>query len=104
MSKAKHPRAIVKEMDPNLKEDDEGFKAAMVLVGAAQVGTSAEKIAERTGLPRSLVRKYVKRARQQRIFQRDQIACDWFDEEHGGVAFWLDVCVLRGLMNKKAGK
>lgn len=95
-------RKVVRKMDPKLSEQDESFNAALVLVGAAEVGTNADKIAERTGLARKVVRGYTKRLREQGVFKGDKIACEWHDKEHGGVAFWLDVCVARGLMNRTA--
>lgn len=98
---SKHPRTIVKELDPKLSEKDGAFAAAMVLIAASQVGTKADRIAKRTGLKRELVRAYNRRLREQGIFTKDgKIACDWFDKESGGIAFWMDVAVAEGLMQK----
>lgn len=97
----KHPRTIVKEMDPNLSEEDGAFAAAMVLIAATQVGTKADRIAKRTGLKREVVRAYNRRLREQGVFIKNgKIACEWFDKKTGGIAFWMDVSVAEGLMNR----
>jgi hypothetical protein len=97
----KHPRTIVKSMDPKLSETDSAFAAAMVLIAATQVGTKADSIAKRTGLKREVVRAYNRRLREQGIFTKGgKIACDWFDKETGGVSFWCDVSVAEGLMSR----
>lgn len=93
-------RDIVKKLDPKIKEDDSAFKAAMVLVASAQVGPNTDKVARRAKLPRALVRKYGKRLRHQGIWRGRKIACEWFDKTSGGTAFWCDVCVAEGLMNR----
>lgn len=91
---------IIKKMDPNLTEDSEEFKIAMTLLGAAQCGPNADKIARYTKLPRTVVRPYVAKAREQGIFTNDnKIAADWMDKD-GGIAFWLDVAVVRGFMRR----
>jgi hypothetical protein len=95
----KHPRSIVKKLDPKLEEDSGAFMAAMVLIASTQVGPNVEKIAKRTGLKRAVVREYGKRIRGNGIWQGGKIACDWFDKD-GGIAFWCDVAVAEGLMNR----
>ena len=96
----KNVREVVRKLDPNLSEKDKAFSAAMVLVGASQVGTNADKIAARTKLPRTTVRQYVKRLRKQGVFVGSKISCEWFDKKTGSVAFWMDVCVAEGLMKR----
>lgn len=100
----KHPRKIVKKLDPNLDENSTGFNAAMVLIGASQVGTNADAIAKRTGLPRRKVREITGRCRDGGLFKNGKIVHGgWFDKD-GGIAFWLDVCVAEGMMRRVRGK
>lgn len=90
----------IQRMDKALKRDDPVFVDAVVLLDSSIVGPSADKIADHLGLPRSTVREIGKRAREYGLWVGDKVAAgDWFAKD-GGIAFWLDVAVLRGMMTR----
>lgn len=98
----KSPQAIVKKLDPKLDTESEDFKIATVLIAATQVGPNADKIADKAKLPRRVVRKYAADARRAGVFKGGKIAhSGWFDKD-GGIAFWLDVAVVRGFLQRVA--
>jgi hypothetical protein len=90
----------VNRMDPSLKGKGGHFRSAVLLLSALAVGTSLDDLVGFTGYRRSFVEPRVKRLQQSGVFTRDgQIAAQWFDE-NGGIAFWMDVCVAEGLMQR----
>lgn len=93
-------RREVRKLDKNLLESDPTFPTAMVLLAATAVGTNSDEIAKATELPRSQVRSIAAKARVQGIFRGGQVQHSGWFEEDGGFAFWLDVCVAQGLMNR----
>lgn len=96
----KSVRKELARMDPNLDPKDETYRYALVMLTAAQVGPNADKIARRARIPRSEARKLTGDCRRTGIFKGKYIAhSGWFDKD-GGMAFWLDVCVARGLMER----
>lgn len=91
----------IRRMDPKLSEDDPSFIEAAVLLDSSIVGPNADTIAEHLALPRRKVREIGARARKSGLWVGETVAhSGWFDKEDGGMAFWLDVCVLRGLMTR----
>jgi hypothetical protein len=97
----KSVKTILREMDPNLKPDDDAYPAAAALVAAATVGTSADKIARRARIPRSKARAIAARCREAGLFAAGKISHGgWFGKD-GGIAFWLDVAVAQGYMERR---
>jgi len=93
----------IKRLDPNLKEDDEGYLHALLLLSSLQVGTSIKKLAEFTHLDIGFVKKAVRLLRKSGVFVGRKIsASEWFEEKTGGIAFWLDVGVAGGLIVRSA--
>ncbi len=94
-------RKVLKKMDPNLSVKDKAFNAALVLLAAAEVGPSADKIAKRAVLPRKEARQITARCRKARLFVKGQIHHGgWFDKDSGGIAFWMDVACVNGLLKR----
>ena len=96
------PQAIVKKLDPKLSTTDDAFKWACVLVAAADVGTDPRKLAKRLDWPLSEAQDAAAQCRKVGLFNRGKVIHGgWFDKESGGVAFWMDVMVARGLLERK---
>lgn len=91
---------IIHELDPNLQEEDSAFSSAMILLAAAEVGPNADDIASLTNLSSEAVKERFARLEQNGVFKDGKIYCDWFDEETGTTAFWLDVCIAEGTINR----
>lgn len=90
----------IMQLDPKLLPEDPGFLAACVLLSSAVVGPNADKIAHFLGERRLDVRIIGRRLREQGVWNRNRVMCDWLDKDTGVCAFWLDVCVARGWMNR----
>ena len=90
----------IKGLDPNLKEDDIAYSHALLLLASLVVGTSVKKIAGFTNLDFGLVKDAVKLLRKNGVFVGRKVHADWFDEKYGATAFWLDVCIADGLVER----
>jgi len=90
----------VKEMDPNLSAREEGFKFAVLLIAASQVGPTQPKLCELTRYPAGLVKKFLVNARTTGLIKGGKIMhSGWFDKD-GGIAFWLDVAMAQGFIKR----
>jgi hypothetical protein len=98
-------RSEIRNMDPNVEEDSDNFRAALILLSALEVGTTIHALVRFTGLPRVSVTWIVNNIRRNGIFTRKgQIGgAAWFEKD-GGISFWLDVCSALGLMEKTRRK
>ncbi len=91
--------AEVLRMDPKVDPDSDTFQAAVVLLCGVVVGPS--KAAAFSGYPASVTGPIVERLRTSGIWKGRQVHhSGWFDEDAGGMAFWMDVCVAEGLMQR----
>lgn len=89
----------VARLDPSIKENSATFKTAVMLLSALQVGANEEKVMAFTGFSKSFVTSRARRLRKSGIWDGDKTACEWFGED-GGIAFWADVCVAEGLLQR----
>lgn len=90
----------VHRLDPQLKESEDSFKTAVLMLSALSVGTEVDALVKFTRLPESFVAERVGRLKAGGVFKGDEIHVDWFDEENGGIAFWMDVAVAQGLVER----
>lgn len=95
----------LKEVDPDLVEDNETGKAAKVLFAAALVGADIKRVAKSSGLSRRDVSRIVERLRKNGIWKNGRIYhSGWFDDTSedgaGNVAFFLDVMCGAGLIER----
>lgn len=95
--------AEVQKLDPNLNKSDETFKIACILLSGLEIGADPVAIAKFLDLSIKYVKKYEKNLRKNKIWQGKKTACEWFDKD-GGVAFWCDVLVAQGLVERVEGK
>lgn len=94
-------RAIHK-MDRNLKPSDSAYQVAMILLVGLYVGPNIRKVTRFTDLPWRFVAEVGRRLRANGVWQGRKIVADWFDKKAGGCAFWLDVNVGLGYMQRTA--
>ena len=83
-----------------LAETEPGFDAGLVLLGSAVVGPNVKRISSWAGIPRDIVALYGKRLRDNGIWVGSKIHAEWFDEKTGGIAFFCDVNVALGHMER----
>jgi hypothetical protein len=94
-------RKEVKRMDSKLEVDQDEYVAAVVCLSALHVGTSSiRKLAEFTGYAVPRISPMVHSLRSNGVFRRDgKVACAWFEKD-GQIAFWMDVCIALGWMQR----
>ncbi len=82
------------------KEGTPEFDAALIMLAAIHVGQTYKAIEELTGLDRITIKRVRDRLERNKIWRHGKTFCDWFDKEGGGTAFWMDVCVAIGMMER----
>ena len=90
----------LRKMDPQLDMNDEAAKAALVMLAATQIGQSQTKLAKATGVHRTLVAKFAHNLKKSGIWKNGQTHANWCDKKEGGIAFWCDVLVAQGMMQR----
>lgn len=94
-------RTVNEDFDP----DNETDRAMVFLFCAAEIGTNADEIAIRSGLPRSACREFARTAKEQGIFADGKVHhTGWFDKESGGIAFIMDGLCLAGMLERSPSK
>jgi len=74
--------------------------AAVILLSSIALKTqSAKRLASFTVRSQLLVDKVIENMKKNSIFKKGKWAIEWFDE-NGGIAFWCDVKVRLGLMER----
>ena|GEM_PF-7054342 len=94
-------RKEVRRLDPKLKEDDRAFWAATVMLSALVVGANVRRLARFTGYGPEFIWSVRDNLRRGGIWRRDgRTRCEWGDPKNGGVAFWIDVAVAMGYLER----
>ena len=93
---------IIREVDPEQSESDEGFQCMVTLLAAANIGTTISKLREFTGYPQRKVRKWCMHWHKNGVFKDDRVFHSGWDEEGGAgtVAFILDSCIGMGYVGR----
>ena len=94
-------KQTIHELDPELKETDDYFKSALVLLTALYVGPRVVAVSKFTGLPRQFVRERAARLRDSKVWVKGATQGEWRDPDNGGIAFWMDVAVAEGLLARQ---
>ena len=101
----------VKRLDPTMSEKDEAFFIASVLLSGLAVGADYKQISKFLGVRSGKVFKYKKNLEEAEIWTKDgRTSCNWFNKKTGSIAFWMDVLVAQGMLErtdknaKKLGK
>ena len=90
----------IKRLDKTLEEDQEGFKAAAILLASVCVGPNQKKIAAFLKYPRTLVAKFASNLKQNKIWRGKKVYANWGDKKNGVIEFWCDVLVAQGLLKR----
>lgn len=96
-------KEAVHELDPALTdESDETYRVAVLMLAASQIGTADDlALARFTNEHAEWVAQIGQRLRSSGVWTEDGgTACEWFEPESGGIAFWLDVAVAQGLVER----
>lgn len=95
---------IVRSMDKKIDVTSEEFWIACILLDAALLGANSKLIAKDLELPLKFVESYETRLRESKTWVGSKTHCEWLDKENGGIAFWCDVLVAQGLIQKAKAK
>src|SRR6185437_11437091 len=93
-------------MDKNAEIDGpSGYAAAMLICSAKRalrgMKIDVAAIIRRTGVPSAHGLRIAERLRKSRIWWRGALHhSGWHDPQTGGIAFWMDVAVGTGLMQR----
>jgi hypothetical protein len=90
----------IRRLDSEVKPGDLAWKVAAILLSSLAVGPNADRIARFASLPYRFVREVARRLRANGVWEGRLLCVDWFEEKSGGVAFWLDVNVGLGYMER----
>lgn len=92
----------IMRMDGGLKVDSQDFIEACVLLDSVVIGPNADAIARHLQYKRANVREIGNRARKRGLWVGGKVDMgdDWFGG-NGGIAFWLDVAVLKGFIKRR---
>lgn len=102
-------KRTVRELDPKVEESSEAFGAALVLLTAAEAELfGVAGLEGATRLPHAMVAKFVRNLKANGVFRprgKGRGECTlyhggWDDEKAGVTAFWLDVMVAQGLLQR----
>lgn len=93
-------RNQVKRLDPKLNENEESFGIALMLLAGIHVGADIKKISDFIKVPVKWLEPYEKRLRDQGVWVGENTTCDWVNEKTGAIAFWCDVLVAQGMLEK----
>jgi hypothetical protein len=105
MSKVKMDLSWVKKevhrLDPSLKEDDESFKIAVILMSSVIIGANIKRLAIFTHYSRNYIAKIGVYFRKNEVWKNGKVcAGEWFEKDSGGIAFWMDVAVGQGYLER----
>lgn len=95
----KQIKAELHRMDRGQSEDEETFKAGVVLIASLRVGPNIRKLAKFTGYPYALIAKFAHNLRKSRVWRGGRVYANWFEKD-GGVDFALDTGVAVGWMTR----
>ncbi len=91
---------MVHELDPKLKRSGEDSKATALLLAGLEVGAEWKKAAKEADIPQSTAEVFAKRLEANGVWKDGKTYADWNNEKHGMIAFWCDVSVALGYMEK----
>lgn len=94
----------IKRMDPALDENDDAFKAAVIMLYGSITGKHhSRSLQAKTGYPMDFIVSVTGNLRKSGIWTKDgKTAADWNNEESGGVEFWIHVSVGLGFIERAA--
>ncbi len=93
----------VLESDPDADKDSDSYHAAVVLLAALKVGQRPKVLAEFTRYPIDQIKEFSANLRANNVWNRGRTYhSGWDNEEDGGIAFWLDVSVALGFIERSA--
>lgn len=90
----------VSKLDKNMNPRSLEYKAAVIMLSALEVGADEKKVASFTKYPAATVKAVSKNLRKNKIWVKNKTHADWFDEKHGGIAFFADVAVAVGYLKR----
>lgn len=98
--------AILKSLrksEPNMGEDEEPFKVGFILLLVANTGMNLKDIKRISGYEDSFLNKTLIDMKRVGLWKNGQLVhSGWMDKESGGIAFWLDVATVSGLLERKS--
>lgn len=102
MHRLKTIQKQVKRLDPMLKDNDDAFKAAVILLANSSNELKTPKeLSKFTGYPAGDIRPILANLKKNKLgWSRDGVFrhSGWRDKETGNISFWIDVTVGMGYL------
>jgi hypothetical protein len=93
--------SVVRRLDANLALTSHDAYCAAMLICSSKCGAKMRQILTRTKVPKLAAKKIERRLRDNGVWRGEKVFhSGWDDKETGGIAFWMDVCVGTGMMNR----
>ena len=96
-------REALEDLDPAMKggEDEPGYRTAIVLLAALELGPNVDALSRFTGYSPDFVRAIAGRSVEAGLWTDDDVCCEhWFaqDGQLRCTVFWTDTLVAEGLV------
>jgi hypothetical protein len=102
----KFVKAALEELDPAMQgcEDEPGYRTAIVLLAALELGPNVEALSRFTGYSPKFIREIAWRSVEAGLWTDDDVCCEhWFtqDGQVRLVVFWADTAVAEGVLIRR---
>jgi hypothetical protein len=102
----KFVKEALEELDPAMKgcEDEPGYRTAIVLLAALELGPDAEALSRFTGYSPKFIRESAWRSVEAGLWTDDDVCCDHWLAQDGQVrfvVFWMDTLVAEGVLVRR---
>lgn len=89
----------IKAIDPNLKESEDSFKVAKILLAGTGGVRCTIKLSKFTGVEPEFVKQVKHRLKKEGVWRGKTTFCQWFEKD-GGIAFLCDINVGLGFLER----
>jgi hypothetical protein len=93
-------KSEIRRIDPGIKENDDGFSVAMVLISAAfSVGPEVAALVRFTGYTQAFICDIARRMKATKLWNEEGVETEhWFDGDNWTSGIWTDSLVAQGLL------
>jgi hypothetical protein len=95
-------KALVRELDAAVDEEEPAFRCAVVLLAAVSTDACQDvrALADLTGYDTEWIAEVERRLVRNGVWKDGVTYGEWTDDETGGIGFWMDVSVGLGLLER----
>jgi hypothetical protein len=94
--------ARIRRYNADVEPHSDRFRAAILLLAALEIGHNVDALARFTRLDRAFVAKCARRLIDNGVWSGGRTVADWTADDEASGAFWNDVAVAEGKLNRRA--